>query len=195
MQTEKYFIKDAATKVNVESHVLRYWEEELELNIRRNDQGHRYYTEEDIQQFIKIKELKKQGYQLRAIRSMLTQKQEEKMPEFRIIATQSPIPTKSIQLGNEDKTARLQSLLKQMITEAVREHDEVLCTEIKESVIKEMDYQFRIQEDRLELMEKSFIEREELRDKERMEREENHYKRIDEVLRCRSKREKKRRRI
>jgi len=53
-------ISDAANIVNVESHVLRYWEEELELQIPRNEMGHRYYTEEIIAQFHKIKEWKEQ---------------------------------------------------------------------------------------------------------------------------------------
>ena len=36
-----YLISDASRKVDVESHVLRYWEEELEMNIPRNEMGHR----------------------------------------------------------------------------------------------------------------------------------------------------------
>ena len=32
-----YYISEAAKKVQVESHVLRYWEEELELPIKRNE--------------------------------------------------------------------------------------------------------------------------------------------------------------
>ncbi len=67
----RYIISDAANIVNVESHVLRYWEEELELQIPRNEMGHRYYTEENIAQFQKIKEWKEQGYQLKAIRMMI----------------------------------------------------------------------------------------------------------------------------
>ena len=53
-----YTIKEAAKKVHVEAHALRYWEEELELPIQRTELGHRYYTEEDIQTFQNIKELK-----------------------------------------------------------------------------------------------------------------------------------------
>ncbi len=64
-----YQITDAAKKVDVESHVLRYWEDELELPIERNKQGHRLYTEEDLSRFLYIKELKKEGLQLRAIRT------------------------------------------------------------------------------------------------------------------------------
>lgn len=71
MEKVRYMISDAANIVNVESHVLRYWEEELELNIPRNEMGHRYYTKENIQEFQKIKELKEQGYQLKAIRMIV----------------------------------------------------------------------------------------------------------------------------
>ena len=66
-----YLISDASKQVDVESHVLRYWEDELELDIPRNDMGHRYYTEYHIRLFRKIKELKEKGYQLKAIKSAL----------------------------------------------------------------------------------------------------------------------------
>ena len=67
----RYMISDAAAMAGVESHVLRYWEEELDLTIPRNEMGHRYYTRENIQEFQKIKQLKEQGYQLKAIRFIL----------------------------------------------------------------------------------------------------------------------------
>ncbi len=79
MENVRYMISDAANIVNVESHVLRYWEEELELAIPRNEMGHRYYTEENIAQFQKIKEWKEQGYQLKAIRMMIHNIPEEEV--------------------------------------------------------------------------------------------------------------------
>ena len=39
MEKVRYMISDASSMVNVESHVLRYWEDELELNIPRNENG------------------------------------------------------------------------------------------------------------------------------------------------------------
>lgn len=39
MEKVRYMISDASSMVNVESHVLRYWEDELELNIPRNEMG------------------------------------------------------------------------------------------------------------------------------------------------------------
>ncbi|MCI9123870.1 MAG: MerR family transcriptional regulator [Eubacterium sp.] len=78
MEKVRYMISDAANTVQVESHVLRYWEEELELSVPRNELGHRYYTQENIQEFLKIKELKERGYQLKAIRLLLQEEKEHK---------------------------------------------------------------------------------------------------------------------
>lgn len=71
MDEIRYMISDAAKKVAVEAHVLRYWEEELELPIARTELGHRYYTEENIRIFQNIKELKERGFQLKAIKLLL----------------------------------------------------------------------------------------------------------------------------
>ncbi len=71
MEKIRYMISDAAAAVDVETHVLRYWEDELGLDVPRNELGHRYYTRDNIKQFLRIKELKEKGYQLRAIRDML----------------------------------------------------------------------------------------------------------------------------
>lgn len=61
MEKVRYMISDAANIVNVESHVLRYWEDELELNVPRNELGHRYYTKENIQEFQRIQGIKRTG--------------------------------------------------------------------------------------------------------------------------------------
>ena len=66
-----YMISEVAKHVGVESHVLRYWEEELDLPIGRTEMGHRHYTEEDIQLFSCIKELKEQGLLLKEIKQLL----------------------------------------------------------------------------------------------------------------------------
>lgn len=73
MVKEVYLINEAAKEVHVESHVLRYWEEELGLPIKRNEQGHRIYTPEDIKRFIEIKKLKDNGLQLKAVKLVLEQ--------------------------------------------------------------------------------------------------------------------------
>lgn len=75
MEKVRYTISDAAQMMDVESHALRYWEEELDLSVPRNEQGHRYYTKENIEQFQKIKDLKEKGYQLKAIKMLLHEEQ------------------------------------------------------------------------------------------------------------------------
>ena len=40
LEQVRYMISDAANIVAVESHVLRYWEDELELTVPRNEMGH-----------------------------------------------------------------------------------------------------------------------------------------------------------
>lgn len=71
MKEVRYMISDAAKKINVEPHVLRYWEEELEVEIPRNEMGHRYYREEDIRMMQGVKYLKERGFQLKSIKILL----------------------------------------------------------------------------------------------------------------------------
>ena len=204
------FISDAAKKVHVEAHVLRYWEEELELPIKRNELGHRYYTEEDVKRFQEIRELKERGLQLKAIRLILkngkldrladgenTQaekavsaaKTAEKMPDDaqhgqktvevlkaaeKVTGEVEPIKTTSVvgEESGEEKAARLQWLLKQLFKEVLQENNEAMCREVRESILKEMDYQFRMQE-----------EREDEREAAQIKRDEEHFRRVDELLR------------
>ena len=202
MLKDHYLISDAAKLVDVESHVLRYWEEELQLPIKRNELGHRYYTSRDVERFKEIKELKEQGLQLKAIRLFLkdgkvenleiAEKLQEKVFEKGSEKLQRGVEEKSkeslpgltdrnINFGVEEnkaeKARRLQWLLQQMIAETLRENNKELCQDIKESVVKELDYQFRLQE-----------QREDARELARGQREDEYYQKLDELLRLRSKR-------
>ncbi len=66
-----YTVSQATEMTGVKAYVLRYWEDEMELRIGRNEMGHRYYTAYDIQLFLNIKELKNRGLQLRAIKELI----------------------------------------------------------------------------------------------------------------------------
>lgn len=206
MNDTVYYISEASKKVEVEPHVLRYWEDELKLAIRRNEMGHRCYTGKDIETLRRIKQLKEQGLQLKAIRMVLQgggeelygQKDvpdgngeaiEEKVEEMvmrkakKYMVTMSKgketvleMPEESQELKEyeepldeekEKKAKRLQYLLQHMVTDAVKNANREMCTEIKESILKELDYQFRQQEER---------------DEERKKREEEHFRKIDEMI-------------
>ncbi|MDO4302863.1 MAG: helix-turn-helix domain-containing protein [Bacillota bacterium] len=197
-QAEKiYLISDAAKQVKVEAHVLRYWEEELELPVKRNEMGHRFYTEEDLNQFRRIKELKEKGIQLKGIKSILKNGNliepmdsldkesvpgEGKLEKRQVVVVKKgeflPVTERNFpahEESREQKSLKLQQLLKDMIAEAVSGSNQEIYRDMKEGILKELDYQFRLQE-----------EREDAREKERIGREEEHFKQIDELLRARS---------
>lgn len=71
MEEVRYMISEASKRIEVEAHVLRYWQDELELPIARNEMGHRYYKESDIELLKTIKHLKEQGFQLKAVKMLL----------------------------------------------------------------------------------------------------------------------------
>ncbi|MEI3437104.1 MAG: MerR family transcriptional regulator [Blautia sp.] len=70
---KRYTVAQTVQITGLKPYVLRYWEEELDLRIGRNELGHRYYTGYDIQLFMNIQELKKRGLQLKAIKELVPQ--------------------------------------------------------------------------------------------------------------------------
>lgn len=86
-----------------------------------------------------------------------------------------PVDEKTMALqeeSREQKSFRLQQLLKEMIADAIQSNNQEICQEIKETLLKELDYQFRLQE-----------EREDAREEEIVLKQEEHYQKIDELLR------------
>lgn len=156
--TRRYIISEAAARTGLEAHVLRYWEEELGLQIGRNELGHRYYTEEQLALFCKVKELKERGYQLRAIKAELAD------PSVGIQVT-NIAPLKEEERAREDKMAQFKAIIGSIVTESLRENNVVLGKDLSQTVgdrvIKEMDYLFRVKE----------------------EAEEERYKKLDETIR------------
>lgn len=174
MTKECYLIADVAKKVQVETHVLRYWEEELNLNIQRNEMGRRIYTNEDIERFINICKWKEQGLQLKAIRTLLAEEKKKAVSSAKSqteILVKLPANKLISEPSKEEKAARLQILLREFISQAVRENNEELVETLRETMVKELDFQFRQQEEA--------AEERELR---RLEREEEHYKKLDQLL-------------
>lgn len=179
-----YLISEAAGLVQVETHVLRYWEEELGLPIKRNKLGHRFYTGSDVEFFKEVKKMKDSGLQLKAIRLYMKNGQivsePEALKETEIVPLHkdAEVYIETTELENkEEKSLRLQYLLKQFIKEAVQDSNQEIYDQMKDTILKELDYQFRNQE-----------EREEKREENRIEREEKHFRQLDELLRRKNKR-------
>ena len=177
MEKVRYMISDAADMVHVETHVLRYWEEELELDIPRNEMGHRYYTRENIKEFQRIKELKDQGYQLKAIRMILhtgkmdlSENEEikddvskgwyvntmddfnsQELPIQRFVAKPSIHTQETSSLTPEERMSQFRELMSDIVGQAISQNNEALSEQIgkdvQERVLKEMNYLMREQEE------------------------------------------------
>lgn len=72
MEEVRYMISEASKRVDVEAHVLRYWQKQLGLPISRNEMEQRYYKEADVELFKKVKLLKDRGFQLKAIKMLIS---------------------------------------------------------------------------------------------------------------------------
>lgn len=64
-------ISEVAEILKVQIHNIRHWENELKLEIKRNELNQRVYTKEDIDTFRWVIELKKEGLNLKAIKTVL----------------------------------------------------------------------------------------------------------------------------
>lgn len=154
-----YSISDASKLLQVESHVLRYWEEELELSIPRNEHGHRYYRETDINTFLYIKELKDNGLSLQEIRQKLTENGRGASASFaekssgtssggkKELAKSYVSRGRVGQAGRDDKLERFRDIMGAIISNAISANNEQLVQAVSdttsERLIKEMNYLFR----------------------------------------------------
>lgn len=182
---KRYFISDASKMVDVESHVLRYWEEELLIDIPRNEMGHRYYTDFHIKLLRSIKELKEQGFQLKAIKMLLpdlmsggevTSEKIAKMKEEMINHVDSLDSNPVTDLVNNAQTGvdgtssntkmeQFRMIIGNIVTDALKQNNDALgknvSDRVSDSVIKEMDYLMRLRD----------------------EHEEDRFKHLDETIR------------
>lgn len=194
MDQVRYSISDASKKVEVEPHVLRYWEDELSLSIPRNAMGHRYYGEEELGKIQEIKHLKEQGFQLKAIKLVLPNIEKvEKLPDemkHRLceelnervmqeertgIVLHTQVNLDNNKKNQADKKGQFQKIMTEIVKYAIEESNKDLCKQVSKEVstnlVKELDYQFRMQE----------------------ERQEAHYRKIDEIIRSKQKARKRKR--
>lgn len=278
---KKMSITEIAALLRIETHVLRYWEDEFGMKIERSETGRRMYTEEDIQMFRRIIECKKQGMKLREMKELLkktdcesTKKSEMQVEETGIEMIDTDKTDRTLRMGNaiseeqklystkeylfktkkkgatsgknkvntaqkgmeegdentvealgrevvlsakrkegmnkylikpgnitvmpannqevltsetEQKYHRMQELLIQVLSKSMENHivslKEQLSDEVKETIQKEMDYQFRTFEEQQEEKNKILFQEQ----KKWHEKEEEHFKKLDELLRSRLK--------
>ena len=177
MDEVHYLISDASKKVDVEAHVLRYWEDELELEIPRNEMGHRYYTDLQIRLFRQVKNLKEKGYQLKAIKHALNQvlvkdgagaeltdeilerDMNAALQEFKDEAMESGTGLAQVKssvsvMTSEEKMEQFQQIMNLIIGRALEVNNEKLSQDVSalvnERVAKELDELQRASDERQE---------------------------------------------
>lgn len=137
MENKRYIISEASAKTGLEPHVLRYWEDELGIEIERNELGHRYYSAQQLELLSKVKEMKQRGFQLKAIKSELLGSN-----EVAVVEKVSP---------DENKLEQFKAIIGSIVTQSLRENNVVLGGEISDTVstkvLKEMDYLMRMREE------------------------------------------------
>ena len=166
-----YMISEAAKRVNVETHVLRFWEEELSLSIGRTEMGHRYYTEDDIQLFCCIKELKEQGIQLKELKGLIPdmlrtrdklklQKEPKEDP-----TVSNSVSEEQLDMASNASLEKIQLQIEEIFQHAMLESNKILeesvSQSISQAIIKEMNYLFQAQ----------------------VRQEEDRYKKLDHLIR------------
>lgn len=162
----RYIISDASKQLDVEPHVLRYWEEELELDIPRNEMGHRYFREEDIVVLKNVKRLKDQGLQLKAIKMLLPGILEEDklitnaIPKEEIQKSPGEVPMAFSKSGRS-KVEQFQEFMKCILEDTLKENNEKLKIAVTKEVASEVRFLFE----------------------EREHIEERRYKKLDETIR------------
>lgn len=165
MSEIRYLISDAARQVGVESHVLRSWEEELDIKVGRTELGHRYYTDKTIYIMKKVKELRDKGFQLKAIKVLIPEIQkkseeieDEENTEAKGEETEEDVDSKDsteeIQkpqtilpfMDSLDNLEKFQDIVGDIMKRALQENNVELENRISDSVLKELEILMKIQE-------------------------------------------------
>lgn len=170
MEEKRYIISEAVERTGIEAHVLRYWEEELNLDIPRNEMGHRYYTERQLEMFKQIKELKDSGFQLKAVKTVLDnglavqpdaaqnvqgEARDEAAGTVENAAKLDDNAQEIAMKRSEDKLAQFEQIIGDIVTRSLMANNgklgedisNIVTDRVSNKVIKEMDYMMRVREE------------------------------------------------
>lgn len=150
MEKTHYTISEAAKEVNVDPHVLRYWEEELSLDIPRNSLGHRIYSKKELALIRQVIQWKEEGFTLKEIESKC-----HSVPSLPAPASHNnqilQYPSEKASVTDDFKMQQFKKILGRIVSEAIQENSNELTTGIASTVAvnvtKELDYLFREKEE------------------------------------------------
>lgn len=184
MKAEEFLsISDVADLLQTEPYVLRFYEKELNLDIKRNAKGHRVYTMEDIEMFRKIQELREQGLQLKAIENIVNHPHNELTQTLEQLTTtqnhqlRGSEKTKSTAFDitdiKDEKVLQFSLLMKDMLKKALDEHEAEVRSEVKEEICAQ------VKEEVKEEVDRKLFEFEQIQ----LKKNEDYYRKLDETMR------------
>ena len=172
-------VKDVAEMLGTEAYVLRFYEKELNLDIKRNSKGHRVYTLQDVEMFRKIQDMREQGLQLKAIETIVhdsSGETKETYEQLSSITLSAVAPVKNndivdidITSAEDEKVKQFSFLMKDMLKQALVECNQQSKIEMQETIKREVDT----------AVEEKVSRFQEAQD----EKNEEYYRRLDETMR------------
>lgn len=177
-------VKDVAEMLDTEAYVLRFYEKELNLDIKRNSKGHRVYTLEDVELFRKVQDMRERGLQLKAIESLVHHEGNiEALETYEQLSSISVVPqpqavssvkkqeTSQIDItdADDEKVKQFSYLIKDMFKQALTEYNEETSIKLENTIKQEV--QFAVDEKVAQMQEASIAKNEE------------YYRKLDETMR------------
>ncbi len=96
MNDTRYTLKEICGKTSYKPSVIRYYEKEFKINIPRDSSGRRYFTDNELKEYLFIKKLQERGYtnpQIKKARDLGM----DVLPEIAATATDcAPVPLPGI---------------------------------------------------------------------------------------------------
>ena len=178
-ENEYLSVKDVAEMLDTEAYVLRYYEKELKLDIKRNNKGHREYTLDDVDMFHKILNMREKGPQLKAIENILHDDSEEVKETYEQLSSISLAPVAQVDQSQlteiditnteDEKVKQFSYMVKEMLKQALIECNEQAKEEIKETIKQEVEI----------AVEEKVMQIQEAQDNKNAE----YYRKLDETMR------------
>lgn len=159
VEEQPILISDACKQLNMEAHVLRYWEEELGLPIMRNEQGYRCYTNAQLLMFQRIKILRDAGYQLKAIKLVVPRLSLLDEDEFYYLVKLSdemnrraselpdtlpavlPLSAAQTELARKLRMEEFEDVMNRILDEALRRHAVEMETQLGDAISERINEQ------------------------------------------------------
>ena len=175
-------IKEVADILDTEGYVLRFYEKELNLDIKRNAKGHRMYSLEDVELLRKIQDMREKGLQLKAIENIVHDgSSEEEKETYEQLSSISVVPhaltpvknaemsAVDITSADDEKVKQFSNLMKDMLKQALCEYNEESNVHIQETIKQEVE----------SAVDEKIAALEELH----AAKDEEYYKKLDEAMR------------